>query len=207
MDAFLDGKLRVPADILAAEAHSAASGVRPIQVPHNLGLLLRVLARGAQRVVEVGTLAGVSALWLCEGGKRTVTTLEVSERNAAVARENVARSGLEGHVRVLVGEAAALLPSLPARQCDLMFVDADKERNAAYVRLGVEHVLAAGGRIVVDNVVREGAVVDSQGGMAVGTREMFDYLAARGGDTLTWTVMQTVGSKGHDGFCVIQLKD
>ncbi len=207
VDAYLATKLCVPAGIVAAEAHSSASGLRPIHVPHSLGLLLRQLARGARNVVEVGTLAGVSALWLCDGGKRKVTTLEVSERNAAVALENIARSGMEQHVKVLVGDAVSLLPSLPAKQFDFMFVDANKDRNAVYVRLGVEHLLAAGGSIVVDNVVREGAVVDSAGPMAVGTREMFDYLATQGDQDVTWTVLQTVGSKGHDGFCVIQLKD
>ena len=190
----------------AALADSAAAGLPDIAVAPVQGKLLQLLARmsGARRILEVGTLGGYSTLWLAralpEGGR--LVTLELEPREAAVARANLDRAGLGERVEVRVGPAADTLAAMVAAgegPFDFVFIDADKPNNVIYLR----HALAlsrAGTTIVVDNVVRGGALLDADSAdrSVQGTRALFEAVAAE--PWLTATAVQTVGAKGWDGF-------
>lgn len=193
-DAALDAALRA----------SDQAGLPAISVSPSQGKLLHLLAvaTGARRVLEIGTLGGYSTIWLARalppGGR--LITLEADPAHAAVARANLARAGLDGVVDVRVGPALDSLPGLAGEApFDLVFVDADKANNAAYLDWSVR-LSRPGTLIVIDNVVREGRVADpgSADPGVVGTRALFDALAAD--RRLTATAVQTVGSKGWDGF-------
>ncbi len=183
-----------------------SGGLPAIDVSPLQGKLLHLLARisCARRVLEIGTLGGYSTIWLARaldaGGQ--LVSLEVSEAHAAVARKNIAGAGLAARVEVITGPAAATLERLIAqgeRPFDLIFIDADKRNNPVYLK----HALSLsrpGTVIVVDNVVRHGAILDETGGDAdvAGIQAMFT--AVGGERRLTATAIQTVGSKGWDGF-------
>ena len=195
-DAALDAALRAN-----AEAGLPAIDVSPVQ-----GKLLHLLARaaGARRILEIGTLGGYSTIWLAravpEDGK--VVTLEIEPHHAAVARANLDRAGLGKRVEIRVGPALDSLSALQGEdRFDFVFIDADKENNASYVRAAIG-LARAGALIVVDNVVREGAVLDagSDDPRVQGTRRLFDYLSAE--PRLDATAVQTVGSKKWDGLAV-----
>lgn len=203
VDQYIAERLVEPdAALAAAVAASEDAGLPPIAVAPNQGKLLHLLAlvRGARRILEIGTLGGYSAIWLARalppGGH--LDTLESDPDHAAVARANLERAGLAGVVEVHVGPALDTLPRLTGPY-DLVFVDADKPSNAAYLAQAVR-LSRPGTLIVVDNVVRGGAVADpaTTDPSAVGTRALFDALAAD--PRLTATAMQTVGTKGWDGF-------
>ena len=168
----------------------------PISVSPPQGKLLHLLVRltGARRVLEVGTLAGYSARWLASalppGG--SLVTLEVSSHHASVARGNLA--GLP--VEVLVGPAAESLASLEG-PFDLVFVDADKPGNVTYLREALR-LSRPGTLIVLDNVVREGAILSPADDNARGTRAALEWVAAE--PRLTATAIQMVGSKGWAGM-------
>jgi predicted O-methyltransferase YrrM len=193
-DKALDGALR----------DNAAAGLPPIDVSPVQGKFLHLLTRvsGARRVLEIGTLGGYSTIWLARGvadGGRVVT-LERSPAHAAVARANLARAGLDGVVEVREGPALDLLPELVGSEpFDLVFVDADKEFNTEYLDWAVR-LTRPGATIVVDNVVRQGRIVDARDPepRIRGTRRFFAALAAD--ERLDATALQTVGAKGHDGF-------
>jgi predicted O-methyltransferase YrrM len=185
---------------------AAAAGFPPIQVSPLGGKLLHLLARaiGARRVLEIGTLAGYSAIWMARAlpvdGR--LVSLELDEARAALARENIARAGLGERVEVVVGPALASLESMIERGeglFDLTFIDADKERCAEYLDRSTG-LMRPGGVIVVDNVVRSGRIIDPAQGDAdsAGVRRMMEMLSQD--DRLTATATQTVGVKGHDGF-------
>ncbi|MEV4144257.1 O-methyltransferase [Amycolatopsis sp. NPDC049691] len=195
----------LPADPVldAALADSAAAGLPRIAVAPNQGKLLNLLARlaGARSILEIGTLGGYSTIWLARalpsGGK--LVTCEYEPRHAEVARANLARAGFgEDVVDIRVGAALDTLPTLTG-PFDFVFIDADKSNLANYVRASLE-LARPGTTIVVDNVVRQGAVADaaSTDPNVLGAREMFDVLAAE--PRLDATAVQTVGAKGHDGF-------
>ncbi|MGZ6827701.1 MAG: O-methyltransferase [Mycobacteriales bacterium] len=203
VDAYLVETLVTPdAALTGALERSAAAGLPPIAVSPPQGKLLHLLVRmtGAARVLEVGTLGGYSTIWLARalppGGR--VTTLELEPRHAEVARANLEAAGLSDRVDVVVGPAAASLAAL-TEPYDLFFVDADKAGNPEYVRqaLRLSH---PGTVVVVDNTVRGGQVADatSTDPAVVGTRELHALLAAD--PRVDATTVQTVGSKGHDGF-------
>lgn len=185
-----------------ALAATRAAGIPEIQVSAAQGKWLHLLAKamGARRILEVGTLAGYSTIWLARalppGGR--VVTLEIDPHHAAVAKENLARAGLAERVDVRVGPAIDALPKLEG-PFDLVFIDADKESNAAYFEWAVE-LGRPGTVIVVDNVVREGEVLDavSDDPRVVGTRKLFERVG--GERRVDATAVQTVGSKGWDGF-------
>jgi predicted O-methyltransferase YrrM len=198
----------VPQDqaLEAALHESAEAGLPQINVAPNQGKLLYLfaLAIKAERVLEVGTLGGYSTIWLGRAlaSKGKVVTLEANAHHAEVARANIAGAGLEERVEVIVGPALESLPKLVARgepPFDLSFIDADKVPTAEYFAwsLRLSH---PGSLIIVDNVVRAGAVADSstEEASALGMRRFFDALVDDG--RVSATAVQTVGSKGHDGF-------
>ena len=199
VDSYLVDALLEPDDALTgALERSHAAGLPPIAVAPNQGKLLNLLVRmsGAKHVLEVGTLGGYSTIWLARAAE-TVVTLELDPRHAEVARTNLAAAGLS-NVEVLVGPALETLPTL-TQTVDFAFIDADKANNPRYV----EHALRLsrpGTVIVVDNTVRQGRVADLAltDADVVGTRELFALL--RADPRVDATTVQTVGSKGHDGF-------
>ncbi|MGD9542688.1 MAG: O-methyltransferase [Methylocystis sp.] len=191
---------------------NAREKLPPIDVSPPQGKLLQLLACaiGAKRILEIGTLGGYSTIWLAravgEGGK--VVTFEVDPRHAAVARDNIAREGLSARVDLRVGAALDMLPQLESEQgprFDFAFIDADKPNNAAYFAYALK-LSRPGALIIVDNVVREGAVADpaiTDSG-ALGARALFEAVAAEG--RVEATAVQTVGAKGWDGFLIARVR-
>ncbi|MFV9431103.1 O-methyltransferase [Rhodococcus aetherivorans] len=194
-----------PALSSALEANAAAE-LPPIDVSAPQGKFLHLLARirGARRVLEIGTLGGYSTIWLARavGESGRVVTLEYEPRHAEVARANLDRAGVGDRVDIRVGPALDSLPGLVDEDpFDLVFIDADKENNSNYVRaaLGLSR---PGTVIVVDNVVRAGAIVDqdSDDERVRASRDVLELLAQE--PRLDATALQTVGSKGWDGFAL-----
>lgn len=185
----------------------------PINVTPSQGKMLQLLARSmrARRILEIGTLGGYSAIWMAralpEGGR--LITLEVNPLHAEVARGNIARAGLESIVSIRRGHALDTLPTLAQEgddPFDLIFIDADKPSNPEYFEWAVK-LARRGSLIVVDNVVRNGTVADpsSSDPSVLGVRRMNDLIAAE--PRVSATVVQTVGSKGYDGFALILVDD
>ncbi|MBV9758670.1 MAG: O-methyltransferase [Alphaproteobacteria bacterium] len=213
VDRWIADRLLPPDPALdAAVAASEAAGLPPIAVAPNQGKLLHLLARlmGARRVLEIGTLGGYSTIWLARAlpPDGRLISLEADARHAEIARANIARAGLGGVVEVRVGRALDLLPRLASEgggPFDLVFIDADKENNAAYLDWSLR-LTRAGSLIVADNVVRDGEVIDpvARSPDIRGIRRMFDQMAAE--PRLSATAIQTVGSKGYDGLAFILVK-
>ena len=188
---------------------SIAAGLPPINVSPNQGKLLQMLARlvGARSILEIGTLAGYSSIWLARGLRPDgrLITLEVEPKHAEVARLNVSRAGLDDVVEVRLGNALEILPRLSSERrgpFDLIFIDADKENIPAYFEWALK-LSRPGTLIVVDNVVRNGAVldVDSSDPSVRGVRRFIEMLGAEA--DVSGTVIQTVGIKGYDGFAIV----
>jgi predicted O-methyltransferase YrrM len=209
VDGYITGLL-VPADpaLDAALEASAAAGLPAINVAPNQGKLLMLLAQlqGARRILEIGTLGGYSTIWLARalpaGGR--LVTLEANPEYAEVARRNLARAGFAGVAEVRVGPAAESLPRLAeegAGPFDLVFIDADKPSTPEYFGWALR-LARRGTLIVVDNVVRDGAVVDadSENPAVQGIRRFNEMAAAE--PRVSATAIQTVGSKGYDGFAL-----
>ena len=196
----------------AAREAEAAAGMPAIEVSAQHGKLLFLLATAmhASRVLEIGTLAGYSTIQLGRavgpGGK--VVTLEFEPRHAEVARQNFARAGVDDRIELIVGAALDTLPTLEARgeTFDLVFIDADKENNVAYVEWAIK-LGVPGSIIVVDNIARFGRVLDpAQDDLqARAVREMLEMMGAN--PRLEAAAIQTVGTKGWDGFAVALVKD
>jgi len=191
----------------AALADSDAAGLPQIAVAPNQGKLLMLLAQtcGARRILEIGTLGGYSAIWLARAlpADGRLVSLEYDPRHAEVARKNLARAGFAGRAEVRVGRGVDLLPQVEG-PIDFTFIDADKASNPDYFE-GALRLSRAGSLIVVDNVVRGGAVTDPNGDANVqGIRRMNAMIAAE--PRVTATAVQTVGSKGWDGFCLIRVR-
>ena len=190
----------------AALKTSEAAGLPAINVAPNQGKLLMLLARAtaARRILEIGTLGGYSTIWLARGlaPDGRLITIEANPDYAAVARANIARAGLGGQVELRVGRAQDLLPGLAAEgPFDLIFIDADKPGTPGYFQWAVK-LSRRGSLIVVDNVVREGAVLDPDGDANVqGMRRFFELAAAD--PRVSGTALQTVGAKGHDGLAIL----
>lgn len=192
----------------AALRSSVEAGLPPINVSPPQGRLLMILSQsiGARNVLEIGTLGGYSTIWLARslpaGGK--VTTLELEARHAKIASRNIARAGLSKSVEIRLGPAIEILPKLQAEKLppfDLIFIDADKPSNPDYFRWALK-LSHPGTMIIVDNVVRNGAVVDSKSRdeNVRGVRRLNDVMAAE--PRIIATEIQTVGSKGYDGFAI-----
>jgi predicted O-methyltransferase YrrM len=207
VDRHLAERLVAPDAALAAAVEaSRAAGLPAIEVSPLQGKLLWLLARArdARAILEIGTLGGYSTIWLARalppGGR--LVTLEADGKHAAVARANLERAGVSDVVEVRVGRALDTLPRLAAEGAgpfDLIFLDADKPGNPEYLEWAIR-LSRAGSLIVVDNVVRQGAVLDaaSDDPNVVGVRRLLDRLAAE--ERVSATAVQTVGSKGHDGL-------
>jgi len=187
---------------------SAAAGLPPIQVTPPQGKLLWLLARvsGARTILEIGTLGGYSAIWLGRAlpADGRLTTLEADPQHAEIARANLARAGLAHMVDVRLGPALESLPQLAAEgrgPFDLIFIDADKPSNPEYLAWAIK-LARHGSLIIADNVVRNGAVIDaaSDDPSVQGIRRFNELLAAE--PRLSATAIQTVGSKGYDGFAL-----
>jgi predicted O-methyltransferase YrrM len=202
---FTDAILPPDPVLEAAQEASHAAGLPAISVSAAQGKFLHILARiqGARRILEIGTLAGYSTIWLARalpaGGR--LISLEFDPKHADVARANVARAGLSGVVDIRVGRAIDALPTLAAEgPFDLVFIDADKPSTADYFNWALE-LSRRGTVIVVDNVVRDGKVISaSDDESAEGMRKFLAVLAAE--RRVTATVIQTVGVKGYDGFAI-----
>ncbi len=192
----------------AASAAAVAAQLPPISVTPAYGKLLHLMVRaqGAARVLEIGTLAGYSTIWLARavppGGR--VITLEANAMHADIARANIERAGLTGRIEIRLGSALDTLPQLAAEKqppFDFTFVDADRTNLTEYFDWAVR-LSHPGSVIIVDNVVRKGAVIDasSEDPNVKGVRRFNDRLTS---DTrVTATMMQTVSAKGHDGFAM-----
>ncbi|MFI9502984.1 O-methyltransferase [Nocardia sp. NPDC052566] len=206
VDRYLVESLVQDADTEAALAANAAAGLPAIDVSPPQGKFLNLLARsaGVRRVLEIGTLGGYSTIWLARavGEKGQVITLEFQQQHADVARENLDRAGIGARVDIRVGAALDSLPVLAAEHpepFDLVFIDADKVNNSNYVQWALR-LTRPGSIIIVDNVVRNGAVADASSDDPViqASRDVIELLAAE--PTLDATALQTVGAKGWDGF-------
>jgi predicted O-methyltransferase YrrM len=210
VDQYFSGMLLGSDPILESTLEgSLTAGLPAISVSPNQGKFLEILARivGARSILEVGTLGGYSTIWLARGmavGGRVIT-LEVDPKHAEVARANFARAGLQDIVELRVGNALETLPRLSAEgrgPFDLVFIDADKKSNPAYFdwALKLSHL---GTLIIVDNVVRDGAVIDAESTdeSVQGVRRFIESLSADAG--ASGTVIQTVGIKGYDGFAIV----
>lgn len=200
--------LFVPADaaLEAALAASTAAGMPAHNVAPNQGKLLYLLAKmqHARTILEIGTLGGYSTIWLARAvpADGLVISLELDPERAAVARANVARAGLTDRVDVRAGRAIELLAQLHAEQrapFDVIFIDADKPSNPAYLAWALQ-LARPGTLLIADNVVRNGAVVEaaSEDANVQGVRRFNDLVAAE--PRLSATMLQTVGEKGYDGF-------
>jgi predicted O-methyltransferase YrrM len=209
VDAYFTGLLAPRDPVLdAALADAVAAGLPAHEVTAGQGKLLHLLARlqGARRILEIGTLAGYSTIWLARalppGGR--LVTLEANPAHAAVARANLARAGFDGIVELREGRAADSLRQLAeagAAPFDLVFIDADKPSNPEYLNWALT-LTRRGSLIIGDNVVRGGKVADpdSDDANVQGVRRFLEMLAAD--PRLDATALQTVGSKGWDGFAL-----
>jgi predicted O-methyltransferase YrrM len=184
---------------------SDRAGLPQINVSPSQGKMLNLIARihGARRILEIGTLAGYSTIWLARALPQDgeLITLEADPHNAEVATQNIAAAGVGDRVEVKVGKALDTLPTLTGT-FDLFFIDADKVNNPRYFQWALEHS-RPGSVIIVDNVVRSGLVLDAESTDAsvVGTRELGALIAKE--PRVSATMVQTVGSKGYDGFALV----
>ena len=213
VDRYIEDKLiGSDAALAAALDASEAAGLPRIAVSATQGKLLNLLAAsiGAERILEIGTLGGYSAIWMARAlpPDGRLISLEFDARHAEVARANLEQAGVGDQVEIWIGAALDLLPKVAAASIgpfDLTFVDADKENIPEYVDWAVK-MSRSGALIVVDNVVRHGAVLDadSDDPDVIGVRRFHDMLSAD--DRLSATSVQTVGVKGYDGFTLAMVK-
>jgi len=209
VDHYINGLL-IPSDpaLEAALAASREAGLPSIQVSPPQGKLLHLLARvrGARQILEIGTLGGYSTIWLARalpsGGR--LLTLEADAKHAEVARANFARAGLTGVIEQRLGPALETLPQIPRAEpdrFDLIFIDANKSTMAEYFDWAVK-LSRRGSVIIADNVIRDGAVIDaaSKDQDVQGVRRFNERLSSE--SRVAATEIQTVGSKGYDGFAL-----
>lgn len=200
-DAALDGALQ----------SSAQAGLPAINVTPNQGKLLMMLAQiqGARSILEIGTLGGYSTIWLARGlpADGRLVTLENDPKHAQVARRNIAAAGLDGIVELRLGPALQTLPLLESEgraPFDLIFIDADKSSTPDYFAWALK-LGRRGGIIIVDNVVRDGKVIetDSDDPSILGIRRFNEMVAAE--PRVAATAIQTVGGKGYDGLALVRI--
>ncbi|MFA5710729.1 O-methyltransferase [Mycolicibacterium sp.] len=190
--------------LAAALADSTAAGLPSIEVTPQAAKFLGLLVRmsGARRVLEIGTLGGYSAICLARavGPEGSVVTLEYEPRHAEVAAANLARAGMADRVEIVVGAALDTLPTLSGK-FDFVFIDADKENNLAYLQWALD-LGRPGTVIVVDNVIRNGRILDpaADDAQARAVRETLEEIGRH--PRLDAAALQTVGGKGWDGFAI-----
>jgi predicted O-methyltransferase YrrM len=209
VDEYVSGLLAPHDEALdAALSAGVEAGLPSIQVSPPQGRLLQLLAQtiGARLILEFGTLAGYSTIWLGRalGGRGRLVTLEADPAYAEVAGRNIVRAGLGDLVDLRVGPALETLPALAAEGAgpfDLTFIDADKVHSPEYFAWSLDHS-HPGSLIVIDNVVRDGTLAEADSGDATieAQRHLHEMLAAE--PRVTATTIQTVGGKGYDGFVV-----
>jgi predicted O-methyltransferase YrrM len=209
VDRYITDHLVPPdATLDAALQASLDAGLPAISVAPNQGKLLMLLAQinGARRILELGTLGGYSTLWMARAlpADGTIITLEFDPKHADVARQNFARAGVSHQIELRVGRALDTLPQLHSEgrgPFDLIFIDADKANIPHYFTWALRFS-RRGTVIIVDNVVRDGAVIDatSTDPSVIGVRRFNELLAAE--TRVNATAIQTVGSKGYDGFAI-----
>jgi predicted O-methyltransferase YrrM len=209
VDAYLvDAMIPPDAALDDALAESTRAGLPAINVSPTQGKFLQLLAqiRGARRILEIGTLAGYSTIWLARAlPKDGIITLEYEPRHAEVARRNFARAGCDRMIDVRVGPALDELPKIAAAgegPFDLVFIDANKDSIPQYITWTLK-LTKPGSVIVVDNVIRKGAVVDaaSTDKDVRRVRQFNEMLKSE--KRLNGTALQTVGGKGYDGFALL----
>jgi predicted O-methyltransferase YrrM len=214
VDQYINGLL-APSDsaLDAALEASAAANLPSIQVSPSQGKLLHVLARlvNARNILEIGTLGGYSTIWLARalppGGR--LLTLEADPKHADVSRKNFARAGLANVIELRQGKALESLPRVAAEgrgPFDLIFIDANKSNMAEYFDWSLK-LSRRGSVIIADNVIRHGGVLDADSDDVdiQGVRRFNERLAAE--HCVSATEIQTVGSKGYDGFALIAVLD
>lgn len=209
VDALAEDWLGVSDGVLdEVTARCTRAGLPAIAVSPCQGKFLHLLARvsGAKRVLEVGTLGGYSTIWLAraltKGG--SVVTLEIDPHHARIARENFALANAESMIELREGAALKSLAEMERAEVapfDFVFIDADKPNNPRYFEIALR-LVRTGAIIVVDNVVRDGAVLDDSGAdpSAEGSREVLRLMGETPGAAAT--LLQTVGVKGYDGFAI-----
>jgi predicted O-methyltransferase YrrM len=212
VDRFFSDALIAPDHVLQSALESSReAGLPAISVSPNQGKLLELFVRmlDARWILEIGTLGAYSTIWLAKGmraGGRLIT-LEADPAHAAVARANIARAGLESMVELRLGSASDTLPGISAERLgpfDLIFIDADKKNIPSYFEWALR-LSRPGSIIVVDNVVRDGRVVDSKSDDPdiQGVRRFLEMVGANA--TVSGTAIQTVGLKGYDGFAIVRV--
>jgi len=205
----------LPADpvLEAALAASTEAGLPPIAVAPNQGKWLMILAQvmGAKSILEIGSLGGYSTIWLARAlpANGRMITLEADPKHAEVAQANIARAGLADKVELRLGKALETLPELAAEgnaPFDLIFIDADKGNYPGYLEWALR-LSRRGSLIIGDNVVRDGKVIDAgdPDPSIQGVRRMNEIIASD--PRLNATAIQTVGSKGYDGFMIAIVTD
>ena len=208
VDAYIGNNLLADADPIFEQVlrANAAGGLPAIDVSPAQGKFLNLLVKisGARRILEIGTLGGYSTIWMAKAlpAAGRLTSLEFAEKHAAVARDNLARAGLLDRAEVRIGAALDTLPKVEAdglAPFDLIFIDADKPNNPHYLEWAIR-LSRPGTVIILDNVVREGRVVEarSQDRNVKGARAAFELLKTH--PRVDSTALQTVGLKGWDGF-------
>jgi predicted O-methyltransferase YrrM len=207
VDSYIDQSLLShDAALELALQDSEAAGLPAIAVSPAQGKFLSILAQAiaARRILEIGTLGGYSSIWLARAlpADGRLLSLEAAPLHVEVAQRNIVRAGLADKVEIRLGRALDLLPALAdAGPFDLIFIDADKRHNPDYFAWALR-LARLGSVIVVDNVIRGGAVLDDQSSDPdiVGTRRLYQALAAE--PRVRASAIQTVGSKGYDGFAI-----
>lgn len=195
--------------VLKAVAQSLAdANIRNVGVSSSQGKLLHVLAQvcGATRILEIGTLAGYSTIWLARAlpPEGRLITIEYNPEHAKIAEANIARAGLSDLVEVRVGRALEILPTLQKEThppFDMVFIDADRVPLDQYFQWALK-LSRPGALIVADNVIRQGRVLEqnTSDDTVKGVRRFLKTLA--GTKEVSATVLQTMGPKGHDGLAI-----
>jgi caffeoyl-CoA O-methyltransferase len=192
----------------AAEASVKEADIPPISISANQGKFLHVLARlaNSKKILEIGTLVGYSTIWLARAlpPDGQLITLELDRKHADVAQKNIIRAGLKSIVNIRIGKALDLLPVLKENgegPFDMIFIDADKSPYAEYFEWALK-LSRPGTLIVADNVIREGKVLDAKSSdeMVQGVQRFNSILSKN--SAVTATIIQTVGSKDHDGMAI-----
>ncbi|MEP6620108.1 MAG: O-methyltransferase [bacterium] len=214
VDNYLASQL-IPADAVldAAQQASVVAGLPAISVSATQGKLLHLLARvqGARDILEIGTLGGYSTIWMARAlpAAGRLITLELDPNHAKVASDNIANAGLSEAVEIRVGPALDTLPTLAAESAgpfDMIFIDADKPNIPDYFQWALR-LSRRGTLIIVDNVIRAGAVADAESADAsvLGVRRFNEIVANE--PRVSATAIQTVGIKGYDGFAFVLVTD